>query len=116
MLHEQLYECLNNYLNDVLCSFCKAHSTQNVLSRLMQSLKTGLDNLGLVGTTLMDLSKAYGCLPHDLLIARLDAYDLDKPSLNLVNGYLRFRKQREKIGSSYSNWANVTRDISQRSC
>ena len=44
----------------------------------------------------MDLSNAYDCLPHDLLIAKLEAYGLDKPSLNLVNDYLRFRKQRKK--------------------
>ena len=63
----------------------------------------------------MDLSKAYDCLPHDLLIAKLEAYDLDKPGLNLVNDYLSFRTQREKIGSSYSDRANVTRGIAQRS-
>ena len=49
---------------------------------------------GLVRTILIDFSKVYDCLPHDLLIAKLDAYGLDKPSLNLVNGYLRFRTQR----------------------
>ena len=56
----------------------------------------------------MDLSRTYGCLPHDLLIAKLEAYGLEKPSLNLVNDYLSFRKQRSKIGSSCSDWANVT--------
>ena len=114
-MYEQLYEYLNNYLNDLLCGFRKAHSTQYVLSRLIQSLKKGLGNSGLVGTKLMDLSKAYDCLPHDLLIAKLEAYGPDKPSLNLVNDYLCFQKQRKKIGSSYSDWANVTRGIPQRS-
>ena len=63
----------------------------------------------------MDLSKAYDCLPHDLLIAKLETYGPDKPSLNLVNDYLHFRKQRRKIGSSYSDWANVTKGTPQRS-
>ena len=63
----------------------------------------------------MDLSKAYDCLHHDLLIAKFDAYGLDKPSLNFINSYLRFRTQRKKIGSSSSDWANVTRGIPQRS-
>ena len=49
----------------------------------------------------MDLSNAYDYLPHDLLIAKLEPYGLDKPSLNLVNGYLRFWKQRKK------NWLFV---------
>ena len=52
----------------------------------------------------MDLSKAYGCLPHDLLIAKLDAYGLDKPSLNFVNGYMGFRTERKNV-------TNVTRGI-----
>ena len=78
-------------------------------------IEKGLDNSGLVGTMLMDLSKAYDCLHHDLLIAKLDAYGLDKPSLNFINSYLRFRTQTKKIGSSYSDWANFTRGIRQRS-
>ena len=59
VMYEQLYEYLNNYLNDLLCGFRKAHSTQYVLSRLIQSLKKGLGNSDLVGTILMDLSKTY---------------------------------------------------------
>ena len=106
-MYEQLYEYLNNYLNDLLCGFRKAHSTQYVLSRLIQSLKKGLGNSGLVGTKLMDLSKAYDCLPHDLLIAKLDACGLDKPSLNLVNGYLRFRKRRKKLALRIAIGLNI---------
>ena len=34
----------------------------------------------------MDLSKAYDCTPHDLLIAKLEAYSLDKTSLHLLIG------------------------------
>ena len=56
-----------------------------------------------MGTILTDISNACECLPHDLLIAKLKAYGLDKPNLNLVNDYLRFRKQRKRIGSSYSD-------------
>ena len=107
-MYQQLYEYLNNYLYDLLCGFRKAHSTQYVLTRLIQSLKRGLDDAGFMGTILMDFSKAYDCLSHDLLIAKLEAYGLDQPSLNLVNGYLRFQKQRKKICCSYSDWTNVT--------
>ena len=63
----------------------------------------------------MDLSKPYDCLPLDLLIPKLEAYGLDKPSLNLVDGYLRFWKQRNKIDSWCSDWANATRSFPQRS-
>ena len=39
---------------------------------------------------------------------------LEKPSRNLFNDYLPFRKQTKKIRSSYSDWANVTRGITRR--
>ena len=57
----------------------------------------------------MDLLEAYDCLPHDLLVPKLEAYDLAKESLQLISDYLSFRKQRRKIGSAYNDWANVIR-------
>ena len=61
------------------------------------------------GAIYMEVSKTYDCLPHGLLIAKLEACCLQKPSLDFVNDYLNFQKQRTKIGSSYSNWASVIR-------
>ena len=83
---------MNNCFNYLSCGFLKANSTQHALPRLIQSLKKNLDSSGLVWTILMDLSNANDCLPHDLLIAKLQAYGLDQPSLGLVNVYLRFHR------------------------
>ena len=52
--------------------------------------KKELDSEGFIDKVLMDLSKAYDCLPH-LLIAKLKAYDLDNGSFNLLLDYLSFR-------------------------
>ena len=65
-----------------------------------------LDNSQYVGTVLMDLSKAYDLIPHDLLIAKLEAYGLGK-TLHLLRDYLSNRKQRTKIGSSFSDWWDI---------
>ena len=64
---------------------------------------------------LTDLSKAFDCVVHDLLIAKLHAYGFDLPSLKLINSYLSDRKQRVKIGSSYSSWNKVDCGIPQGS-
>ena len=45
--------------------------------------------------------KSLCCIPHDLLIAKLEAYGLDKISLNIISDYLNNRKQRTKISSCY---------------
>ena len=74
-----------------------------------------LDKSGFVGTILMDLSKAYDCLPHDLLIAKFEAYGIDTPGLNLLLSYLSNRKQRTKVNSSYSDWYDIIRGVPQGS-
>ena len=63
----------------------------------------------------MDLPKAYNCLSHDLLIAKLEAYGLDVGSPNFLLDYLSFRKHRTKVGSSYSKWSKIYRGIHQGS-
>ena len=68
-----------------------------------------------IGTILMDLPKAYDCLPHDFLIAKLEAYGLEDGSLNLLLDCLSFRRQRTKVGSAYSKWSKIRRGVSQGS-
>ena len=100
IMYDQLYEHIEHFFNQLLCGFRKTHSTQHALFRLLQKWQKELDSGGFIGTILMDLSKAYDCLPHDLLIAKLEAYGLDNDSLNLLLDYLSFRKQRTNVGSA----------------
>ena len=45
----------------------------------------------------MDLSKAFDCLPHELIIAKLAAYGLGKGALQVIFSYLKNRKQSVKV-------------------
>ena len=110
-----LYDYMGNFLNQLLCGFRKAHLTQHALFRLIQSWQKELDESGFVETILMDLSEAYDCLPHDLMIAKIEAYGISKEGLQLITDYLSYRKQRTKIVSAYSDWANAIRGIPQGS-
>ena len=92
IVYDQLYIYKKIFVNELLCGFRKAHSTQHALFKLLQAWQKGLDNSGFIGTILMNLSKAYDCLPHDLLIAKLGAYGLDRSSLRLLTDYLNSRK------------------------
>ena len=68
IMFDQSYIYMNNILNKLLCVFHKPYSTQNTLFQLLQAWQKELDNSGFIRAWLMDLSKAYDCLPHDLLI------------------------------------------------
>ena len=84
LLYDQLSEYLEKYLNTFLCGFRKTHSTQHALFKLLLTWQEDLDKSGFVGTILMDLSKAYDCLPHDLLVVKFEAYGIDKTGLSLI--------------------------------
>ena len=115
VMYNQLSDYMDTFLNKLLCGFRKAHSTQHALFKLLQRWQSELDESGFVGTILMDLSKAYDCLPHDLIIAKFEAYGLSSDSLNLLLDYLTSRKQRVKIGSSHSVWTDIMRGVPQGS-
>ena len=75
----------------------------------------GFPNLGFLnfGGLLTDLSKAFDCLPHDLLIAKLHAYGLDMPSLELLHSYLTKIRQSVKIDNTYSSWSEIRFGVPQ---
>ena len=90
-----------------MCAYREGHSTQHLLLKLIDRWRKCLDKSGVVGTILMDLSKAFDSLPHDLLIAKLEAYGVSARSLDLMFSYLNGRYQRVKIGSAFSKWLLV---------
>ena len=90
-------------VSKVLYGFREGYSTQQALIRVIEKWKKSLDNSGVVGTILMDLSKAYDCLPRDLLIEKLATYGFSISSFSLVHDYLTNRHQRVKIALAKSN-------------
>ena len=108
VLFDQLTKFSNKFLSPLLCSFRKGYSTQYALVNLLQNWKKSLDEPDrIVGTLLMDLSKAYDCVNHELIIAKSGPYGLNECSLRLIQNYLSKRKQRVKIGSSLSEWLEI---------
>ena len=52
----------------------------------------------------MDLSKAFDCIPLDLIIAKLAAYEIERETLKLIYSYLKGRKQCVRINNTYSDY------------
>ena len=99
-----IYDQIEKYFDDILskyqCGFRKGYSAQHCLMSLIEKWKESVDSGGAFGALLTDLSKTFDRLPHDLLIARLNAYGFDKKALKLIHSYLSSRKQRNSIWSS----------------
>ena len=94
---EELTPFFNVTMSQFLSAYRKNFSCQNVLLRLIEQWRQHLDSNKVVGAILMDLSKAFDCLPHDLLIAKLEAYGLNREMVKLVYSYLKDRKQAVKV-------------------
>ena len=71
---------------------------------MIDILKKAVDNDKAFAALLIDLSKAFNCVCHDLLVAKLHAYGLSLPALKMILDYLLNQKQRAKIRPSYSTW------------
>ena len=84
-------------MSSFLSAYRSRYSTQHVLLWLIEQWRACLDENKVVGGILMDLSKAFDCLPHDLLIAKLEAYGVERNSLLLLMSYLKERKQALRL-------------------
>ena len=82
---------------------------------MIEKWQSSVDGGGQAGALLTDLSKAFDCIDHELLIAKLYAYGFDKNSLYFINSYLKGRKQRTKINSFYSAFAEILFGVPQGS-
>ena len=114
-MQKQINEHLKDKLSPYLCGYKKGFSTQYALLSLIERWKKILDEKGFGGAVLMDLSKAFDTLNHELLTAKLSAYDFDNESLKLVRSYLTNRWQRTKINKSFSRWTELLQVVPQGS-
>ena len=96
-------------------AYRKAYGTQHVLIRLLEDWRTKLDNNYIVGAVLMDLSKAFDCIPHDLLIAKLSANGTDENAFVLIYSYLKRREQSVRINNTHSSFQTTLSGVPQGS-
>ena len=92
----------NNIFSNQQCGFRKGCSTQHCLLVMLETWKRSVDKGNVFDALLTDLSKAFDCLDHELLTAKLNAYGFTLSALRLINDYLSNRKQRTKIENAYN--------------
>ena len=114
-IYNQLSTFFETVLSKYQYGFRKGFSAQHCLLKLLEQWKESVDQGLVFGALLTDLSKAFDCLSHELLIAKLSAYGMKDSAVRFVSDYLTNRKQRTKIGNNYSSWRDVLFGVPQGS-
>ena len=115
IMAEQLTTYFEHILSPLLSAYRKGYSCQHVILRLTELWRNALDNNKYVGTVAMDLSKAFDCMPHGLLLAKLHSYGVSSKACLFLSNYLRNRMQRVKVMDACSDWTIVNRGVPQGS-
>ena len=111
----QMSTFFDNIFSNQQCGFRKGYSTQHCLLVMLETWKRSVDKGKVFGALLRDLSKAFDCLDHELLTAKLNAYGFSLPALRLIIHYLSNRKQRTKIENAYSTLLGIIFGVPQGS-
>ena len=75
-------------LSKYQCGFRKGFSAQHCLMKLLEQWKKSTDQRLVFGALLTDLSKAFDCLSHELLVAKLCAYGMEDSAVRFISDYL----------------------------
>ena len=114
-MQRQMKTYMEKYLSQYLCGYRKGYNAQYALTAMIEKWKESFDKNCISGAILMDLSKAFDTINHELLIAKLGAYGFDENSLTILLNYLSKRWQRTKINTCFSNWEELLTGVPQGS-
>ena len=106
-LYDQIYPYFDKIFSRYQCGFRKGISAQHILLTMIEKMKILRHNKQFCAVILRDLSKAFDCIPYDLLIAKLNAYGFDQEALKLIHCYLCDRSQKVKEGSSFRKGLDI---------
>ena len=114
-MYNQILSYIDKLLSSYLFGYIQGYSTEQCLIVMLGLWRKALDNKGTAGAILTDLSKAFDCLNHNLLLAKMDAYGFVKSALMFIQNYLKERKQRTKVNGSFSLWLELKYGVPQGS-
>ena len=104
LMYDQICPYFQTIFSKFQCGFRKDFNAQHCLLAMVEKWRKTVDRSTETGPVLTDLSKAFDCINHNLLIAKHNAYGFEKQSINFIYSYLTKYKQRTKVDSAVSSW------------
>ena len=114
-MFNQISSYIVNFLSPQLFGYRKDQSTGLCMMIMIEAWKKALNIKDVDGAILSHLSKAFGRVNHDLLVAKLEAYGFGKSALKFIYVYLKDRKQRMKVNGCFSSWLEIICGVPQGS-
>ena len=115
IMDKQTNEYMEKFLSKYLCGYRRNYSCQTAMVPMIENWKMARDKGEHAGGVMMDLSKAFDTINHELFIAKLHAYGFSRNALKIVHSYLSDRWHRTKIDGSYSSWKEILSGVPQGS-
>ena len=115
VIKNQLLHCKENVFSPQISEFRKNYNLQHILNHLIEEWREYFDKYFVISTVLTDLSKAFDCILHDLLIAKLEAYSLGEKALSYIFSYLTNWNQCVCIDDKKSNFQKIISAVPQGS-
>ena len=106
-IKKQLVRFMEEYFSPLISAYRANYSSQHVIIRLLEEWRKKSDDNFVEGAVLTDMSNAFDCIPHDLLITKLAAYGLSEEALMHILSYLSNSKQCVRINDTYSKFENI---------
>lgn len=117
LLKEQLYAHMENknLFTDSQFGFRKSKSTTDAITSLLEFIIEGFERSEHVGMVLCDLTKAFDCISHHILLEKLKIYGFSQGSLQLMHSYLNDRTQQTCCEGKLSPTTTVKHGVPQGS-
>ena len=116
LIYQQINGCMCDKSSKYITGFRKCHATQHSSLVMLEKWKKTLDKRENIFTIfIMDLSKAFDSINHDLLLAKLKAYGFSENRLKLMCSCLKDRRQAVQINNNFSSYKKVQAGVPQGS-
>lgn len=118
LVHKQvsLFAAENNIIPPLQSGFRSGHSTVSALIKVTDDIRKAIDDRKMTVLVLLDLSKAFDCVHHQLLLSKLRVMGFSDAVVRWFKSYLTHRFIRVLVGDGVaSEWAEILTGVPQGS-
>ena len=108
-----LLSMMKHQFSQFISAYRKSFSLGHVLSKFLEDWRNKLDNNDVVSAVLTDLPKTFDWIPHDSLVAKVNACSFNRDTVAYIYSYLKNKKQYFRINTILSYLRDIVSVVPQ---